>query len=214
MATVAAARAALYGFLAARFLGAPDAGTLARLVSLPLAETLPRISGSVAAELARPTASPSALRQDYDDLFAVPLGRYLAPYEAVYLDERLVGEECVRGLLMGPSTLAVRECYRAAGAELDRSCPELPDHVGVELAFLQFLCGQERDAWERDDRRAAAEWRARERHFVERHLLRWVPELCRRMAERAATGFYRAVALATDEFLAAEAVGLAAEDGP
>jgi TorA maturation chaperone TorD len=216
MAAVAAARGALYRFLAATFLAPLGPETLALFESSGLAERIERLFGPLVAgqfaQVARGTAALGALRQEFDNLLVVPLGRYLTPYEAVYTDERVVGNQRVRGLLMGPSTVAVQACYRAAGAQLDGECRELPDHVGVELSFMQFLCDEERRAWEQGDRSSAVEWRARERHFVQHHLGRWVPELCRRMAERAATAFYRGVALLTAEFVAVEVAGLSAEE--
>jgi TorA maturation chaperone TorD len=142
-----------------------------------------------------------ALDQQYQDLFVVPLGRYVTPYEAVYRDERIVGDEIVRGLLMGPSTLGVRALYRAAGLEIVPELRELPDHVGLELACMGALCGAEARAWEHGDREGIRRAREIEIRLLGEHLLEWVPPLCARVRQNAGGPFYRGVAALTEAVL-------------
>lgn len=215
----ATARGQLYRVLAAAFLRPPtpelvgpflDGGVLADLAD--------RFGEAAVAELIafRETFGTDyrGLDQDYQDLFLVPLGRYVTPYEAVYRDERVVDDRVVRGLLMGPSTLAIRALYREAGVEVAAEVLELPDHVGLELACMAVLCEAEAQARQGDETEAVARARALQRRLLEDHLLRWVPSLCARVHASAPGPFYRGLASLTEAFLREEATGLlAAPDG-
>jgi TorA maturation chaperone TorD len=61
--------------------------------------------------------------------------------EAVYRDERELDGTRVRGQLLGPSALAVKELYREAGLQLSGDSKDLPDHVGLELACMASRIG-------------------------------------------------------------------------
>lgn len=149
--------------------------------------------------------SLAGIRQDFMDLFKVPLGAYVAPYESVYRDERDVGGRKVRGLLLGPSALAVQECYRRAGLDLDKArFKELPDHLMTELAFMEELCRREGEAWKGGAEGEAEAVLALERAFVKEHLVPWVPEVCGRVLEHARTPFYKDVARALRAFVGFE----------
>lgn len=150
-----------------------------------------------------------ALRQEFDDLFVVPLGRYVAPYESVYRDERTIGEATVRGLLMGPSTLSVLSAYREERLTVDAASCELPDHIGVELAFMGQLCRREQDARSAGDMSRAKQLMGRQLRFLEDHLLRWVPQLNARICRHTSSDFFRGVACLSEEFLRADAAALA-----
>ena len=152
-------RAQQYRFLASVYLAPPTDQLLVELKRLGLAAE----------------EDPEAIRREYDNLFVVPLGQYTTPYEAVYRDEREVAGEKVRGLLMGPSTVDAIQRYREAGAELDKTIKELPDHIGVELAFMQFLCEREAEAIEAGDTPLADSYRDRRAVFLRDHLAPWVP---------------------------------------
>ena len=119
----AVARGQLYRFLAAGFLTPPTAEMVAPMLEDDVLEELrERFGGDAVADLIafKQTFSgdSDALDREYQDLFVVPLGRYVTPYEAVYRDERVIDGQVVRGLLMGPSTLAVRALYREAGLDI------------------------------------------------------------------------------------------------
>ena len=209
------ARGQLYRVLAAAFLRPPtrelvgpflDGGVLAGFAD--------RFGEAAVAEL---VAFREAFRtdsrgldQDYQDLFVVPLDRYVTPYEAVYRDERVFDGQVVRGLLMGPSTLAIRALYREAGVEVAPDVLELPDHVGLELACMAVLCEAEAQADQADDREAIARAQRLQQRLLDDHLLRWVPSLCTRVRASARSPFYRGLASLTEAFLREEASGLGA----
>jgi putative dimethyl sulfoxide reductase chaperone len=204
-----ACRAQMYRFLSEIYLQ-PPGRDLVRLLSEgdfldQLADLFER---TIVAELAAgvTTAEPehtlARLGQDYMDLFAVPTGRYVMPFEDVYRSEPADGQRPC-GPLLGARAIAVRRIYREAGAEVDRQCRELPTHIGVELAFMNFLC--ESEATAEEDSGMADTMRALQQKFLRQHLDRWVPQLCRAIRSHAATPFYRGIASLTEAFVAQDA---------
>lgn len=205
----AAARGRLYRFLAATYLRPPTGALVAPLLDDDfLAALADRFGRTAVAELTEFRSSfggdYDVLDQEYQQLFVVPLGRYVTPYEAVYRDERVVDEEVVRGLLMGPSTVAVGALYREAGVEVADDLLELPDHVGLELGCMAALCDAEARAVADGDGQAAQRVRGLQRRLLDEHLLRWAPALCARVRENAPGAFYRGIAALTEAFLRQE----------
>lgn len=206
-------RGRLYRCLAAAFLR-PPADTLVApfLDDATLATLAGRFGGDAVVELDRFRhafgGDFEALDQEYQGLFVVPMGRYVTPYEAVYRDERTVEGEVVRGLLMGPSTVAVKALYREAGAEVAQDLLELPDHVGLELGCMDYLCEAEACAWERGDSAAVTRARQLQRRLLTEHLLQWIPALRRRIRTNAPGPFYQGIADLTEAFVRQDAEAL------
>jgi TorA maturation chaperone TorD len=162
------------------------------------------------------------LKQDYMDLFAVPTGRYVTPFEDVYLGKTIEGKQ-ERGPLMGERAVAVRRMYREAGAEMERDCRELPTHIGVELSFMSFLCEQEAVAIRNEERDApfnqkgekstdSIKYRELQIKFIQKHLKEWFPQLCQSIKANAKSQFYRGLAFIAEEFLAQDTASLLAQD--
>jgi TorA maturation chaperone TorD len=200
----------MYEFLSALYLRPPTDEVVGRLLSKDFLDVFgaafsPACGRDFEAFRAQWNGDRGALRQEYDDLFIVPLGRYVAPYEAVYRDRRTVGTQVVGGLLMGRSTVAVTRAYREAGATVSQRCPELTDHVGVELGFMRFLCEREQAAWDSGD--TAEAWGAlgRQRDFLNDHLVAWIPLLGESMRRNARSHFYKGVARLTTDFVLSDA---------
>ncbi len=209
-ATWATARADMYRFLAATFLEPPSPRLLAPLFADGFLVELEEVFGAAALaglrEFVRTFQGDyDALDQEFQALFLVPLGRYVTPYESVYRDEREIGETRVRGLLMGPSTLAVQRLYREAGLVISGDVKDLPDHIGLELAGMEFLCRTEARAWDREDLEDIRRMRDLQRRLLRDHLLQWVPALCARIRELAPGPLYRGIAHLTEAYLFQEA---------
>jgi TorA maturation chaperone TorD len=190
------AQADLYSFMA-RVLGShPDEESM-RALSEIAAEM----------EIACPSGfSLSELEREYMELFVVPGPKYVAPYESVFRDRWLLPEvlkrgsnpgetgQTIKGLLMGESTLAVRETYLQAGLLPEQ---DLPDHVSNELRFLAYLCAIEADAPAAEAPTLA---QTRER-FRQEHVAKWIGELREKVGERDRLGYYRAAAEVTEALL-------------
>lgn len=192
-ASDARARANVYAFLASLFSTYPTEDTV-------------RAVREMAADLALNGPEPSALEdleREYMDLFVVPNPRYVAPYESVFCDQWMpVARDggassdggSRRGLLMGDSSLRVRQCYEQAGVIPDEA---LPDHIATELRFMAWLWDQQAV---RDASDAAVIARLRER-FRADHLERWIGPLRDEVAERDRVGFYVAALSLTQAVL-------------
>lgn len=215
----AVARGNMYRFLSAIYLQAPTKDLVLNMIDSEFLEDLASLfSGSPLPELNNYAESVDlendfgAIQQDYMDMFAVPAGRYVTPFEDVYRGTRMDGNQ-ERGPLLGVQAIAVKIMYRIAGAEMDRACKELPTHIGVELAFMNFLCESEAAAI--NDERATVPpvvetstessisiYRELQRRFLQAHLNDWFPQLSQAIQEKATTPFYRALAQVTEEFIA------------
>ncbi|MGB3562604.1 MAG: molecular chaperone TorD family protein [Thermoanaerobaculia bacterium] len=221
----AAARRDFYRFLAAVYLGPPEADLLRHILDEDFLEELSALFGGhglvmlkeIAADCQIEETLPS-LRQEYMDLFAVPTGRYVTPFEDVYRGKSPDGVQ-ERGPLLGSRAIAVKRIYRAAGARMDRECRELPTHVGVELSFMGLLCAREAEALRREseegrrdpDSSQALEsecYRELQGSFLQEHLSVWFPQLSAAVQSCALSSFYQGLALLTEEFLVWDAAQL------
>jgi len=120
------------------------------------------------------------LSVDYARLFLLAGGVH--PYESVHL-----GKE---GLVMEKPWEEVREAYRKVGLAKGEGEKEPEDHIAMELAFMSYLCGKDESKMQKE--------------FLEEHLLRWVPQFCDDVAQKAESDFYRGIAKLTKGFLALE----------
>ena len=185
---VAAERVRMYGFLAGVCCSAPTAESAHAVSQLALALGISCPEGLSLGELER----------EFMDLFVVPNPRYVAPYESVYRDGWLLEPASVtepgkgpaplvmERLLMGESTMAVRQAYLQAGVLPEE---DLPDHIGNELRFMAHLWAREAEAGEEGAGRLADLREA----FRRDHLLQWIRPLLARVQENDRLGFYRVV---------------------
>ena len=208
-AQIAVVREIFYLFFSSIFLNPPQDNLIKQLQEPGLLEELSQyFDPSVLAILEEFSQGYNSdldkLQQEYYDLFHVPLGKYVTPYESVYCDTWEIAGKKKKGLLLGPSAQAVRKIYRRAGTELDEHCTELPDHAGIELAFMHYLCQREREAWQQGKEEEAVQWQKLEAEFVINHLTPWLPELCKQICQKTQSDFYRGIAQLINEFILSE----------
>jgi TorA maturation chaperone TorD len=131
------------------------------------------------------------LEREFMDLFVVPNPRYVAPYESVYRDRWVLppgpgkesAEQVAGRLLMGESTLQVRQAYLQAGVLPKEG---LPDHIGNELQFMAYVWGRAAEAPAAE----ARAWAELREEFRREHLLQWIGQLRERVVERERLGYY------------------------
>ncbi len=185
------ARHDIYKFLAAATAQAPNESMIAALLDHDLSPALLALSSDPAELVARGQATVAAeteaAREDFDALFLVPTSRYLEPFESVY------AEPGRKGLLMGAPAWSALRFYERAGAAPVRRGGLLPDHIAVELAFMEFLTSEEKDAWQEKSQERATEALSTEARFLTSHLGRWVPELGDFMERNANGSFYKGI---------------------
>lgn len=221
LAEMATARRDLYRFLSAAFLAEPSPELLAHLrddafraaladwFSADVVESFQRVSEAMDAE----RFSDSA-RLEFTNLFLVPGGQHIAPYESVFRDRREIDGREVPGLLMGQSALDVQQWYRLAALEISGDFKELPDHIGLEFHYLAYLCDREQAFGEARD--SATQTRAREmqRDFLKAHVLSWLGDLAEKIRAKAALPLYPAIASLALEFCQNDLATLESVVGP
>jgi TorA maturation chaperone TorD len=203
------ARSTVYGFFSQAFLKGPSQQFLTALISEEGVANLRDVFQDAAyrQELAqvrlesregRLTLEEAVL--DFEALFRVPGLLYLSPYESVYRAQS-AGGWC---RLCGPEAAAVERLYLKEGLGPSTEVTELPDHVGVELEFMAYLCGKALEAMQAGDRALLVEYRRRQQHFFREHLEAWVRLLAERLASQAQTSLYRFLGNFLKHFLALE----------
>lgn len=148
------------------------------------------------------------LAREYNNLFLIPVGGYVAPYESVFLDERLLGNKKVSGLLMGPSAIDVKKWYRQAGMEISDDAKELPDHIGIELRFMAHLCEKELEAETNGDLGLVFKINDTQLGFLETHLTKWIGPFVEKVQSNTKSKFYIALCDITRLLLQEDLVGL------
>lgn len=181
----ALARASLYNFLAAAFGDPPTPELIAAWV-----KTLPDLK----------PAPLDEMRRAYTRLLVGPGAGYAPPYASVYLEPPGNGKPT----LWGPRAVAVEALYRQAGLEVTSGQPRVPDHLALELQFMQHLCAREADAVVCGEPDEAGQWRGRQHGFLRDHLLPWLPLFVTRLSKVEAHPVYRALAVITLAFVQTE----------
>lgn len=74
--------------------------------------------------------SEQDLMIEYARLFVGPYSLIAPPYGSYYLDG---------GIVMGETTVAVKQIYELAGVMLNENFKDLPDHIITELEFLYII---------------------------------------------------------------------------
>ena len=216
------ARREVYAFLAAAFTRPPTAETLASLSDENFLGSAEQLFGDqTVAQLRRFAAEPgragdveAETRQAFMDIFKVPGGKYITPYESVYRDTRGAGDRAVSGLLMGGCAVDVQRWYRLAALDIAETAADLPDHIGLELGYLAHLCAKEGEfAAAADDRLLTRDWEM-ERDFLAAHVVTWIADLRDRLYTKWPHPYYCAIADLAVEFTRRDLATLEALLGP
>ncbi len=115
------------------------------------------------------------------------------PYESVYSSESQA--------LMGRAAFEVQREYAKAGVGTPAEYNEPPDYIGLEFDFMRFLAEKEAESWEKEECDRALGYLNKERDFLGKHILKWVPGFCDKVIEMAELDFYRGTAKMTRGFI-------------
>lgn len=193
----------MYHFLSGLYLGPPTPSMLALIKEKGPAAFFPVDEESspwvnemekFRHELMAMADPASEMEAEHTSLFVLPSG--VLPHEAVYLDEKK--------RLGGKITMAVAGFYRDAAIEISDACIEMPDHLGMELEFMARLCGLAETFLQENDQISLHLCLKLQQDFMSRHLGLWAPQCCNEILRQATHGLYRAAAMITLSFLAAE----------
>jgi TorA maturation chaperone TorD len=136
------------------------------------------------------------LAVEYARLFVGP-GKHISPHESVHLKK----EGVQSGQLWGELTAEVKRIVESSGLEYKSEFTGMPDHISVELEFMQHVVQREAQAWEADDDKTAMICLKNEKEFVDEHLSGWIPDFCEKVIKAADWPFYREMARLTRSFI-------------
>lgn len=136
------------------------------------------------------------LAVEYTRLFVGP-GKHISPNESVHHNKEGVHS----GQLWGELTVQVKKVIESSGLEYKSDYTGMPDHISVELEFMQQVVQSEAQAWEADDDETALLCLENEKGFVDQHLIGWIPDFCEKIIEAAEMPFYREMARLTRSFI-------------
>ena len=191
-------RSNIYGLLATLYRQEPTCELLEQIRTPEFLEILSHMGGDLEDDfLIRPENELlEEMAVEYTRLFLGP-GKHVSPHESVHHER----EDGQWGQLWGASTVEVRKFIEGTGLRYETKYRGLPDHIGVELEFLEALTRREEEAWAEDDEEGARRCLDVERRFLDEHLLRWVTPFCDKVIAAAELSFYRSLASLTKRFI-------------
>lgn len=133
------------------------------------------------------------LHVEYAGLFLGASPKPVHLVESVYLG----GEQ----LLYGKPYHEVLEAYRSLGFEKEKGFTEPEDHVAVEFQFMANLCKWTCQALENRDIKNALVYLNLQKEFLRDHIIKWVPDLSKRLEAVATSNLYKAIAHLTNGFI-------------
>ena len=136
------------------------------------------------------------LAVEYTRLFVGP-GKHISPHESVQHKK----EGVQSGQLWGELTAEVKRIIESSGLEYKSEFTGMPDHISVELEYMQHVVQREMQAWKVDDDETARLCLKNEKQFVDEHLIRWIPDFCEKVIEAAEIPFYGEMAKLTRRFI-------------
>ena len=136
------------------------------------------------------------LAVEYARLFLGP-DKHISPHESVH-HERGDGDW---GTLWGKSTVEVKNFIETSGLEYKSDYLGMPDHISVELEFMNQAAGREAQAREENDNDGVLCCLKMEKKFIDEHLTKWLSVFCKKIISEAKLPFYREMARITSNFM-------------
>jgi len=202
---LSAQRAGMYGLISRIFLQELDEATLARIEGLPNFEELfPSYARwEERQRRTRHRLIDEVLNVDFTDIAIM----HLIPYESFYVRED--------GMIESGGANPVLQLYNEYGFRVDyeRARVVSPDHIGVELEFMELLVNAQKRAQKAKDQEAVKRLRKSQLEFLQDHLLQFAPMYLINVAEQARTPFYKDAAKLALEFLLEDHELLCGEGG-
>lgn len=204
------ARGQMYAFFAAVLLNRPDQNMLAGLLSEPALSSLRMVFSDhpactnltrLAGDYSQGLCNDEDFLLDYEALFRVPGDFYTHPYESAYLTAGEGGRRKGVPSLDPNRTRRVIAAYQRLGLSPGDAFGEQPDHIGVELDFMSWLCHSIAEALQNGDTEEALRLSAEGELFAGEHLLGWSDGCLSKIEDNAATVFYRCIAALAKSFL-------------
>ncbi|MCP4767462.1 MAG: molecular chaperone TorD family protein [Gammaproteobacteria bacterium] len=201
MADNARLRSNMYGLLAAIFREEPSGALIKELRSPRLSGVLSDLGinlgevfyNSSEAELT------GILGLEFTRLFIGP-SDHVSAHESVFTEM----DGGMSGGLWGATTVKVKNFIETAGLDYKPEFSGVPDHISVELEFMQKLTESEADKWDRHDPEGAEFCQTVQHKFIEEHLSTWIPQFCDAVLAKAKMPFYQAASELAKNYLEVE----------
>ncbi|RLD29695.1 MAG: hypothetical protein DRI70_02080 [Bacteroidetes bacterium] len=180
-----------YKTLAACYLK-PSMQTLAEALQdfekrlLPLGPEVASQAGALAQTFSQ--SGHQELLVDFARLFVGPFEVLAPPFGSYYIDKQL---------MMGDSTIALRDFYEQAGLEISPEFNNLPDHVSAVLEFLYFLMFNEIVAFKEQKEKSVSTFRDLRTDFLNNYIGIWADAFTKNIEDNAQSSFYSQLAKIT-----------------
>ncbi len=198
MSDTAMARSQVYGLLAALFRAEPSVALLGQLRGPALSGVFSELGFDLRETLQDKPEQELVedLALEYTRLFLGP-GPHISAHESVFVEV----DGGAMGGLWGAKTVEVKAFIEASGLSYDSEYAGIPDHISVELEFLQKLAEWEAAKWAGNDSANAIHCLAVEKRFLEEHLNQWISKLCDKVIADAELPFYKEIGRLTRDFV-------------
>lgn len=207
LADSAKSRSEVYGLLATIFREEPTGALIKELRGSRLSGVFSEMAVVLGDKFYNDPESEveEALVLEFTRLFIGP-EHHISAHESIFteIDGGVSG-------LWGARTVEVKKFIETTGLDYGAGFTGVPDHVSVELEFMQKLTEWEADKWAQEDRNSAEYCLSVQRMFLEQHLLCWIPQLCDAVIEQAEMPFYREMAELTKNYMEFERQSIATE---
>ena len=136
------------------------------------------------------------LATEYAALF-LNVGKYpVFLFESVYTSKEK--------LLMQEARDEVLSEYRKEGLDKIEGFKEPEDHIAIELEFMSYLCQKTIDSIKNSDSETTLAYLNKQKDFLEKHLMVWVPAFCIDLEQATKSDFYQGIAKLTKNFMEVE----------
>ena len=132
---------------------------------------------------------------EFTRLFLGP-GKHVSPHESVQIGQN--------GILNDATTVQVSRFIEVAGYQFKTDSKRYPDHICSEFEFMEALISKQAEALVNDDLEEAETSQMLQDEFIQRHLVRWVPQFCDEIEQSATLPLYKAVGRAVSAFIKME----------
>jgi TorA maturation chaperone TorD len=103
--------------------------------------------------------------------------------------------------VMGDSTMEVIKMYHEKGLSIDEDFKELPDHIAVELEFMNYLIYRAMGNCMESKLQNAMEGIRNQEIFLNKYLGAWVRDFSKAIIENSDNPFYINLAKCTEVFI-------------
>ncbi len=139
------------------------------------------------------------LAVEYTRLFIGPKD-HIPPFESIYNYSEGESRQ-----IWGTVTVEVKKTIEASGLSFKKDYDGIPDHIGIELEFMQRLVKKEAELWEKGENNSQLlKTIQQEKKFIDDHLDKWIPEFCQKVIKAAKLDFYKNFAEVTKDFINCE----------